>query len=61
MKKLSIKNHSMSEQDKKIKEMGDEGQGDRLVNRKKQSVKIWYDIYKYHIFRIISSQNRCNK
>ena len=61
MKKLSIKNHSMSEQDKKTKEMGDEGQGDRLVNRKKQSVKIWYDIYKYHIFRIISSQNRCNK
>jgi hypothetical protein len=40
MKKLSIKNHSMSEQDKKTKEMGDEGQGDRLVNRKKQSVKI---------------------
>jgi hypothetical protein len=34
--------------------MGDEGQGDRLVNRKKQSVKIWYDIYKYRIFTIIS-------
>lgn len=39
MKKMSMKNHKMSDSEKKIDELGDKGQGDRLVNRKKQSVK----------------------
>lgn len=39
MKKLSLKNKKMSEAEKKINLMGDDGQGDRLVNRKKQSIR----------------------
>lgn len=39
MKKLSIKNQKMSQSDKKIDQLGDKGQGDRLVNRKKQSIR----------------------
>lgn len=39
MKKLSFKDKKMSEAEKKIDEFGDHGQGERLMNRKKQSIK----------------------
>jgi hypothetical protein len=35
MKRLSLKNKKMSEAEKQINEIGDKGQGERLLNRKK--------------------------